>query len=149
MPRKSPRLLRAVILGAAGIAAAAISSMQIDVAFFDFGGEPAKPKAKPDRFCLRVCDRCLKTKKVGSFNSKPILQEMRTRCRENGERAPLIEYGGCTGNCDDGPNVRLVRGEYAIPQIVEGMTEEEEISKAFLTVDSMTEEEEISKAFLT
>jgi len=50
--------------------------------------------------------------------------------------SPEVEFGQCTGNCDLGTTVRLVKGEYAIPAPVDGMTEMEVEAKAFLSVNS-------------
>mmetsp|Transcript_55065 Transcript_55065/g.101938 ORF Transcript_55065/g.101938 Transcript_55065/m.101938 type:complete len:169 (-) Transcript_55065:68-574(-) len=93
-----------------------------------FGGEPAEPTG----YRLRVCGDCLKRKAGNGYNPRPVLDKLREEAVEAGWDAADVEVGKCVGGCDFGPNVRLVKGELALPVVVDGMTEDEEQTKAFL-----------------
>ena len=97
--------------------------------------------AQPTRFALRVCEKCIGRNAGNGYNPKGVLQQTAKMAAEAGWPAPTVEYGKCTGGCDYGPTVRLVKGDIAIPVAVEGMTEDEVAFKAFLAVQSEMEAE--------
>eukprot|EP00929_Paragymnodinium_shiwhaense_P086862 TRINITY_DN4725_c0_g1_i11.p2 TRINITY_DN4725_c0_g1~~TRINITY_DN4725_c0_g1_i11.p2 ORF type:complete len:143 (+),score=36.55 TRINITY_DN4725_c0_g1_i11:81-509(+) len=82
---------------------------------------------------LRVCQQCIDRETNGGYDSEPVMREVAEGAAAAGWPAPEIVYGGCTGNCEAGPNVRLCRPD-GIPVVVEGMTDAEKKSKAFLGV---------------
>mmetsp|Transcript_17668 Transcript_17668/g.30925 ORF Transcript_17668/g.30925 Transcript_17668/m.30925 type:complete len:160 (-) Transcript_17668:201-680(-) len=86
----------------------------------------------PPKYTLRVCQKCAGDR---GYSPLPTLQKTGQGAAAAGWPAPEVELGQCTGNCDLGVTVRLVKGEYAIPVVVDGMTELEEESKAFLEVN--------------
>mmetsp|Transcript_53002 Transcript_53002/g.124183 ORF Transcript_53002/g.124183 Transcript_53002/m.124183 type:complete len:168 (+) Transcript_53002:68-571(+) len=90
------------------------------------------PEPEPAGYRLRVCGDCLKRKAGNGYNPRPVLDTLRAEAVEAGWDAAEIEVGKCVGGCDFGPNVRLVKGDLALPVVVEGMTEDEEQTKAFL-----------------
>ncbi|CAE7566745.1 unnamed protein product [Symbiodinium pilosum] len=105
---------------------------------------PEASAAQPARFALRVCEKCVSRKAGSGYNPKFVLEQTAKAAAAAGWPAPGIEWGKCTGGCDYGPNVRLVKGKYAIPVVVEGMTEDEEDFKAFLSIQG---EQDAERAF--
>eukprot|EP00933_Yihiella_yeosuensis_P003026 TRINITY_DN10534_c0_g1_i2.p1 TRINITY_DN10534_c0_g1~~TRINITY_DN10534_c0_g1_i2.p1 ORF type:complete len:169 (+),score=52.74 TRINITY_DN10534_c0_g1_i2:112-618(+) len=95
-------------------------------------------------YALRVCEKCVREKKGDGYNPFYTLAKTAQGAAEAGWPAPAVEYGKCTGACEYGPTVRLVKGGIAIPQIVDGMTVDEEEFKAFLVV---TSEQTAERAF--
>eukprot|EP00930_Biecheleria_cincta_P037067 TRINITY_DN25419_c0_g2_i1.p1 TRINITY_DN25419_c0_g2~~TRINITY_DN25419_c0_g2_i1.p1 ORF type:complete len:175 (+),score=35.57 TRINITY_DN25419_c0_g2_i1:80-604(+) len=104
----------------------------------------ASAAAQPVRWALRVCEKCTSRKAGNGYNPMAVLRETARSAKEAGWPAPVVEYGKCTGACDYGPTVRLVKGEIAIPTLVEGMTKIEVDYKAFLSVQS---DEQAERAF--
>merc|ERR1719352_58843 len=102
-------------------------------AFFSMP-EPEPPKPEGPNFRIRVCSQCIKRGTGGGFDASDTLRKTAEGAAAAGWPAPSVEMGGCLGGCDDGPNLRLVEGEFALPVVVDGMTEDEVETKAFLTV---------------
>eukprot|EP00439_Symbiodinium_sp_Y106_P077554 s165_g16.t1 len=68
--------------------------------------------AQPGKFALRVCEKCVSRKAGSGYNPKFVLDQTSKAAAAAGWPAPGIEWGKCTGGCDYGPTVRLVKGEY-------------------------------------
>uniref|UniRef100_A0A7S2AH94 Uncharacterized protein n=1 Tax=Alexandrium andersonii TaxID=327968 RepID=A0A7S2AH94_9DINO len=96
----------------------------------------AAPGALPPKFALRVCEKCVNRKAGEGYNPLPVLRRTASAAAAAGWPAPEVQSGGCVGACEYGPNVRLVKGDYAIPVAVDGMTEEEADYKVFLSIAS-------------
>ncbi|CAL1132602.1 unnamed protein product [Cladocopium goreaui] len=110
-------------------------------AIFTFSKRLPAANVQPPRFALRVCEKCVSRSAGNGYNPKGVLQQTAKMAAEAGWPAPNVEWGKCTGGCDYGPTVRLVKGDIAIPVAVEGMTEDEVSFKAFLAVQSEMEAE--------
>ncbi|CAJ1356414.1 unnamed protein product [Effrenium voratum] len=111
-------------------------------ALLAFGSRlPEASAAEPPRFALRVCEKCVSRKAGNGYNPRFHLEQTAKGAAAAGWPSPEVEWGSCTGGCDYGPNVRLVKGEIAIPVKVEGMTEDEEQFKAFLSIQGEAEAE--------
>lgn len=110
-------------------------------AIFTFRERLPAANAQPPQFALRVCEKCVSRNAGNGYNPLGALQQTARNAAEAGWPAPRVEWGKCTGGCDYGPNVRLVKGKIAIPVAVEGMTEDEVSFKAFLSVESQLEAE--------
>mmetsp|Transcript_62171 Transcript_62171/g.116320 ORF Transcript_62171/g.116320 Transcript_62171/m.116320 type:complete len:164 (+) Transcript_62171:71-562(+) len=121
----------------------ALSLVALTVTMMSLSGMrlPEASAAQPPRFALRVCEKCVSRKAGNGYNPKFVLEQTAEGAAAAGWPAPGIEWGKCTGGCEQGPTVRLVKGEYAIPVPVEGMTEDEVGFKAFLSVQSEMEAE--------
>ncbi|CAK0844426.1 unnamed protein product, partial [Prorocentrum cordatum] len=91
------------------------------------GSRAGDPPPKPPKpaFTLRVCGKCIERKAGGGYNPGVVLREMQAGAQSAGWPAPEVELGKCTGNCEFGPTVRLVKGEYSIPVVVDDMDEQE------------------------
>mmetsp|Transcript_123756 Transcript_123756/g.240802 ORF Transcript_123756/g.240802 Transcript_123756/m.240802 type:complete len:159 (-) Transcript_123756:71-547(-) len=94
----------------------------------------AIPSDANGNYAIRVCDKCIQRRAGGGYNPRRVLEQTARGAASAGWPAPRIQGGGCLGGCELGPNVRLVKGEYAIPVVVDGMTEEEADYKAFVLV---------------
>eukprot|EP00931_Biecheleriopsis_adriatica_P102025 TRINITY_DN77059_c0_g1_i1.p1 TRINITY_DN77059_c0_g1~~TRINITY_DN77059_c0_g1_i1.p1 ORF type:complete len:168 (-),score=32.62 TRINITY_DN77059_c0_g1_i1:43-546(-) len=97
----------------------------------------------PTRYVLRVCQKCVSRGAGNGYNPIETLAATAQMAEEAGWPAPIVEYGKCTGNCEEGPTVRLCKGEIAIPATVEGMSPLELQAKAFLAVGSDAQAERL------
>mmetsp|Transcript_38201 Transcript_38201/g.61619 ORF Transcript_38201/g.61619 Transcript_38201/m.61619 type:complete len:165 (-) Transcript_38201:230-724(-) len=140
MPRRHARR------SAASVAALAVVAAAFSLAV----GRPsslacvAPGAGQESNFALRICEKCISRRAGNGYNPTSVLRQTAAGAAAAGWPAPKIQMGKCTGGCDFGPNVRVVKGEYAIPVTVDGMTEDEIDFKTFLAVNS---EEAAERAF--
>mmetsp|Transcript_15907 Transcript_15907/g.39807 ORF Transcript_15907/g.39807 Transcript_15907/m.39807 type:complete len:184 (-) Transcript_15907:175-726(-) len=138
--RQAVRPLVAVMAAAA--AAVTLSAIRLPLAVLRGRGGPGLPssevveaaRAAAGSYKLRVCSQCVGRNAGGGYNPHSALMTTSSMAAKAGWPSPKIEWGGCMGACEYGPNVRLVEGEIALPVVVEGMAEEEAEYKAFLNV---------------